>query len=82
MELCKYGCGQPGIYQFKNGARCCSEFVNSCPSMRAKISRGGIGNKNSLGYKHTPDSRAKMSPRRGWQQQLYVWQKAYIRNSG
>lgn len=33
---CTYGCNQPGIYKFKNGANCCSDKVGRCPSIRKK----------------------------------------------
>lgn len=37
--LCEYGCGQLGLYQFKNGKWCCSEYFKSCPEVRKKSSK-------------------------------------------
>ena len=34
--LCNYGCGQEGIYQFKNGKWCCSKNFRLCPNMKNK----------------------------------------------
>ena len=33
---CAYGCKQKGIYQLKNGNRCCSKSQNSCPEIKRK----------------------------------------------
>jgi hypothetical protein len=35
-KLCDYGCGQPALYQFKNGKGCCSKSHNSCSEKKIK----------------------------------------------
>lgn len=30
-QLCDYGCGKEGKYQFKNGKLCCSRNYQQCP---------------------------------------------------
>jgi len=42
VHICDYGCGQEAKYQFKNGNRCCSKSLNSCPFMREKNKLGLI----------------------------------------
>jgi hypothetical protein len=42
-NLCKFGCGNKGIKQFKNGEWCCSESRNQCPSLRDKNRFGNTG---------------------------------------
>lgn len=34
MNLCNYGCGQEGKYQFKNGKWCCSFSLCKCPVIK------------------------------------------------
>jgi len=41
---CSYGCGNEGIYQFKNGKWCCSKSPNSCEANRSKNSKAKGGN--------------------------------------
>ncbi len=38
MQLCDYGCGKEGKYQFKNGKRCCSKSYQLCSFQRKRIS--------------------------------------------
>ena len=38
MKICDYGCGREAKHQLKNGKWCCSEFYQSCPSIREKNS--------------------------------------------
>ena len=42
ISLCKYGCGQPGVKQFKDGTWCCSQFTSQCPVMKNKNKIGNI----------------------------------------
>ena len=39
MPTCKYGCGQEGKYQLKNGEWRCSKSSNSCPILKEKNSK-------------------------------------------
>lgn len=39
MTICKYGCGQEGKFQLKNGEWRCSKSSNSCPVLREKNSK-------------------------------------------
>jgi hypothetical protein len=39
MQLCDYGCGHKGIYQFKNGKWCCSLHYSSCEGVKNKRPR-------------------------------------------
>lgn len=41
MKICEYGCERKAIKELKNGRWCCSEYVNSCPSVRKKNSESG-----------------------------------------
>ena len=51
IKLCDYGCGQEAQYQFKNGKWCCSNNINSCPSLKKKHSkRIRILHKNNQEY--------------------------------
>jgi hypothetical protein len=36
--LCKYGCGQEGIYKIKSGEMCCSKSASQCPAIKKKNS--------------------------------------------
>ena len=40
--LCHFGCGQLAKYKFKNKV-CCEKYVNSCPSVRQKMSNSMSG---------------------------------------
>lgn len=40
MELCKYGCGNEGLFSDKNGDLRCTKSPNSCPANRRKNSSG------------------------------------------
>jgi hypothetical protein len=44
---CSYGCGNEGLYKFKNGKLCCEPHFTKCPSIRKKNSRNQIGKKTS-----------------------------------
>ena len=33
-NLCDYGCGQEAKYFFKNGKKCCSEYIFGCPNRK------------------------------------------------
>ena len=44
---CKYGCGQEGRFQLKNGKWCCSEYHSQCPVTRKEISKTRKGRKTS-----------------------------------
>jgi Zn finger protein HypA/HybF involved in hydrogenase expression len=37
---CEYGCGNVSNFVLKNGKHCCSTSPNSCPSIKAKNSKG------------------------------------------
>jgi hypothetical protein len=43
MNLCDYGCGEEGKFQFKNGKWCCSEYFKQCPEMRKRMSKKMTG---------------------------------------
>ena len=45
---CSYGCGNEGLYKFKNGKFCCEPYFTKCPSVRKKNSRNQIGKSTSL----------------------------------
>ena len=45
MNLCDYGCGQEGMFLFKNGKWCCSNNISGCPKIRRKNSEGQKGKK-------------------------------------
>lgn len=48
LNICDYGCGKEGKYQFKNGKWCCEDFYSKCSKMRKKNSerqKGKINNK-------------------------------------
>jgi len=36
--LCKYGCGQEGIFQTRSGDWCCSKYPSQCPIIKKKNS--------------------------------------------
>ena len=36
--LCKYGCGQEGIFQTRLGDWCCSKYPSQCPVIKKKNS--------------------------------------------
>lgn len=38
MNFCKYGCGQEGKFQLKNGTWCCCDDSRKCPIRRKKVS--------------------------------------------
>jgi very-short-patch-repair endonuclease len=65
MNLCKFGCGQEGIHQFKNGKWCCSKSQNSCPKIKSKnggiFRKGHIGYKSEKGKKFTEEHKNKLS---------------------
>lgn len=44
--LCKYGCGQEGIFQLKTGERICSDSPNKCP-----INRNLNSKRQKINYK-------------------------------
>lgn len=44
-HLCKYGCGNEGIKQFKDGSWCCSEYYIQCPVKRKQSSESHMGQK-------------------------------------
>jgi hypothetical protein len=33
-QKCSYGCGRPGLHQFKNGKWLCAERLSHCPAIR------------------------------------------------
>lgn len=39
MELCKYGCGQPGLFELKDGSKTCAKSASSCPVNKEKNSQ-------------------------------------------
>lgn len=41
--ICDFGCGQVAKYKFKNGKYCCSEMINSCDSVRKRMSISMVG---------------------------------------
>jgi|GEM_PF-2935347 len=48
-QLCKYGCGNLAMYEFKSGKKCCSSHYNKCPAVierkikkQSKIGRDGL----------------------------------------
>lgn len=51
---CKFGCGNLGIKQFKDGTWCCSKNSAMCPKIRKKVS------KSSIGKKITEETKIKM----------------------
>ncbi len=40
---CSYGCGNKGIYKFKNSNICCENYFTKCPAVREKNSKNQIG---------------------------------------
>ena len=54
-KLCDYGCGKPGLYQFKNRKWCCSRYLSKCPAV---IKKNKISHK---GRKFSEEHRRKMS---------------------
>jgi len=44
-HLCDYGCGKPGIYQFKNGKWCCNINHRKCKCIGNKIGTSKTGKK-------------------------------------
>lgn len=58
---CSYGCGNEGIYKFKNGKVCCSEITNKCPKIRKKNSKKNSGKNNGMyGKKHSKETKRKI----------------------
>ena len=51
MNMCDYGCGQESKYQFKNGKRCCSEYIAKCPKIIKTIKEKNKGKKRSLNFR-------------------------------
>ena len=45
MELCDYGCGKESKFYFKNGKKCCSKSVKSCPTEKMKNNKTKTRNK-------------------------------------
>jgi hypothetical protein len=56
MLLCQYGCGNPGIFQFKNGTRCCAKRFNGCPAIIQKR----VETRKSKNWKHSEESKKKI----------------------
>jgi hypothetical protein len=56
MLLCQYGCGNPGIFQFKNGTHCCAKRFDGCPVIIKKR----IDTRKSKNWKHSEESKKKI----------------------
>jgi len=62
IQLCDYGCGQPGKFKFKNGKWCCSESTAKCPISRKRVSKFMKGENHPLYNKHpSKETRKKQS---------------------
>jgi hypothetical protein len=58
MKLCDYGCGQDGIFSFKNGKVCCSDHYMKCPAYKESMK----GEKNPFyNKKHSKKSKSIVS---------------------
>ena len=54
--LCQYGCGNTGLFQFKNKKWCCSDRFDRCPAIIQKR----VETRKSKGWKHSEESKAKI----------------------
>jgi len=76
--LCQYGCGNTGLFQFKNKKWCCSNRFDRCPAIIQKR----VETRRTNGWKHSEESKAKIgSKSRGrilteeWKQKIGSSQK-------
>ena len=53
--LCQFGCGQLAKYKFKHNKLCCEKYVNSCKSVKGRMSKSMSG-KTSKGNKFENNS--------------------------
>jgi hypothetical protein len=53
MLLCQYGCGNPGIFKFKNETLCCSKRFDGCPVIRQKR----VETRKAKNWKHSEESK-------------------------
>lgn len=60
--ICDYGCGQNASYILKNGKRCCSKNVASCPAIKQKISLRNKGKVKSKEWKENISRGKKGQP--------------------
>jgi len=60
-NICAYGCGKPGIKQFKNGNWCCCENVNRCEAKCRRDSerKAGINPLEKWGIPHPKGATGK-----------------------
>lgn len=78
MKECSYGCGQEANFTLKNGKFCCSKHFNSCPSIRAKNSKGvKQAHKEGRMYKFTVDDVFKSNQKA----KENSFKKAFIKDS-
>lgn len=50
LDICAYGCGNPGIRFLKNGSPCCSKSPNGCPGKKARVSAARRGTTPSINW--------------------------------
>lgn len=65
MNVCDYGCGLEGKFQFKNGKWCCHEYASQCPKIRQKNSEFRKGKTSQWKNGHPKGCLGKTSPRKG-----------------
>ena len=78
MLLCQYGCRNPGIFEFKNGTRCCSKRFDGCPAIIKKR----VETRKSRNWRHSAESKRKIGDKsRGrtltdeWKQKISASEK-------
>lgn len=78
MLLCQYGCGNPGIFKFKNETLCCSKRFDGCPVIRQKR----VETRKAKNWKHSEESKKKIGDKsRGrtltedWKQKISASEK-------
>lgn len=78
MLLCQYGCGNSGIFKFKNGTLCCSKRFDGCPVIRQKR----VETRKAKNWKHSEESKKKIGDKsRGrtlteeWKQKISASEK-------
>lgn len=56
--FCEFGCGQAGLHQLRNGKLACLPRVQSCPSVRAKLSEKAKARPKRIQTQEEKDKRA------------------------
>src|ERR1035437_1015456 len=70
---CSYGCGKIGVYELKNGNRCCEKFSSQCVKIREK---------NSIGVKQSDQLRGGRNQKLIYQSQSEEQKRRQAWSSG